>query len=231
MIGQNLRILQQSYYLKKLLANIFHFSQNERKGIIALAVLLLGMVAGNSLWRYIFPPEKIQYAQYRHTVSQAPLNEVADNANVSTVKQGAKAEAAKAPKQVTIIELNTADSLQLLTLNGIGPVFAGRIVKYRKLLGGFYKKEQLLEVYGFDAEKFNLVKPYISVNGNVTQLNLNTCTFKELNRHPYLDYEQVKAIFNLKKKLGSFQAVEDIKQIDLVNEELYNKLAPYLTVK
>ena len=36
------------------------------------------------------------------------------------------------------IHLNTADSVQLLPLPGIGPVFAGRIIRYRNLLDGYY---------------------------------------------------------------------------------------------
>ena len=47
-----------------------------------------------------------------------------------------------------VVEINTADSAELMRLNGIGASFSRRIVKYRNLLGGFISKEQLLEVYG-----------------------------------------------------------------------------------
>jgi competence protein ComEA len=46
----------------------------------------------------------------------------------------------------TPVELNSADSTDLVELYGIGPVFANRILKYRDLLGGFYSVNQLLEV-------------------------------------------------------------------------------------
>ena len=59
------------------------------------------------------------------------------------------------------INLNNADSLTLITLSGIGPVFASRIIKYRNLLGGFYKKEQLLEVYNLKNETYLKVKKQI----------------------------------------------------------------------
>lgn len=49
------------------------------------------------------------------------------------------------------INLNTTDSLQLISLKGIGPTFASRIIKYRNKLGGFIYKEQLKEVYGLDS--------------------------------------------------------------------------------
>jgi competence protein ComEA len=41
------------------------------------------------------------------------------------------------PKVIKTLELNIADSLQLDNLPGIGPIFAKRIINYRKLLGGF----------------------------------------------------------------------------------------------
>ncbi|UPT65253.1 MAG: helix-hairpin-helix domain-containing protein [Sphingobacteriales bacterium JAD_PAG50586_3] len=129
-----------------------------------------------------------------------------------------------------VVDINTADSLALLAVKGIGPTFAGRIVKYRNLLGGFTNKEQLAEVYGF-ADKYDGVKDQIKASAGHKRINLNTATFKEMNKHPYIKYELTKAIFNLKKKLGTFKAVDDIKQIDLVTDELYNKLAPYLTVQ
>ncbi len=70
-----------------------------------------------------------------------------------------KKEYAEAKTQVkevhkrALVDLNTADSVTLLSLYGIGPSFAKRIMKYRNLLGGFYNKTQLLEVYGFDQDR------------------------------------------------------------------------------
>lgn len=207
-------------------------------GVIAMAVLLVGLIAVNQFLYLIIPEKKLDYSQYEHLLAAEtkPGNYVPGNDKKEVVAAG-KPYTDEAPKehqpkkQHAVIELNTADSLALLTLDGIGPSFAGRIIKYRKLLGGFVKKEQLLEVYGFNQEKYDLIKAYVTVNGNVTKINLNTCTFKELNKHPYVEYDLTKAIFNLKKKLGKFTGVDEIKQIDLVNAELYNKLAPYLTTQ
>ncbi len=206
-------------------------------GVIAMAVLLVVLIVVNQFLYLIIPEKKLDYAQYEHLLvaETKPNNYVPNDAKKEVVSAGKTyTEATQAEnqpkKQQAVIELNTADSLALLSLDGIGPAFAGRIIKYRKLLGGFAKKEQLAEVYGFK-ENYEQVKDFIMANGNVTKINLNTCTFKELNKHPYIEYELTKAIFNLKKKLGKFTSVDEIKQIDLVNAELYNKLAPYLTTQ
>ena len=62
------------------------------------------------------------------------------------------------------ININEADSLDLLKLTGIGPAYAKRIKEYRERLGGFYRKEQLLEVYGMDEDRYNLFKDQIVVD-------------------------------------------------------------------
>jgi len=68
----------------------------------------------------------------------------------------------KETRKKVLVDLNDADSVTLLTLYGIGPSFAKRIIKYRNLLGGFYSKNQLLEVYGFDQEKFDKIENKIN---------------------------------------------------------------------
>lgn len=100
-----------------------------------------------------------------------------------------------------IIELNTADSALLTTLNGIGPVFANRIIKYKNLLGGYYSKNQLLEVYGFTNEKLNIIKDFIIIDtSKINKLDVNNMEFKNILRHPYFDYETTKNIVNERDK-------------------------------
>jgi competence protein ComEA len=54
-----------------------------------------------------------------------------------------------------IVEINRADSAKLTQVKGIGAGFASRIIKYRTQLGGFVKKEQLMEIYGIDTAKYH----------------------------------------------------------------------------
>lgn len=61
----------------------------------------------------------------------------------------------KTTSEKLLIELNAADTTELKKLDGIGSAYAKRIVKYRDLIGGFVRKEQLLEVYGLT--KKNLI--------------------------------------------------------------------------
>lgn len=130
-------------------------------------------------------------------------------------------------KAKVIIELNSADSAMLVDLPGIGPGFARKIIKYRNLLGGYNSVGQLKEVYGFTDEMLAKLKGLVMIKYPVElkKINLNTDDFKTVNRHPYIEYETTRNIFNLKrsKKLEP----SDIQKI-LNNDELYMKLEPYL---
>ncbi len=136
-----------------------------------------------------------------------------------------------AVRSKTKLELNSADSLQLLELRGIGPAFTKRILKYRSLLGGFVSVNQLSEVYGMEDELFQSLKNEVSINPSLARkIDLNNENFKELNKHPYLSYEDMKAIFNYRRKNGPINSLEQVKEI-ISDETAYNKLLPYLDIK
>lgn len=130
-----------------------------------------------------------------------------------------------------VVELNTADTSLLKSINGIGPVFAYRIVAYRELLGGFHHKKQLLEVYGMDHEKYMLIEPKVKADSTyIFKMNVNQASVSELKRHPYFSPVVANALVNYRKTHGPFRSLSDIMKCHLVNAELYRKIAPYLTI-
>ena len=130
------------------------------------------------------------------------------------------------------IELNSADSSSLLALHGIGPSFAGRIIKYRELLGGFTRVEQLMEIRGMDSLRYNQFMNQVTVDPQlIRKIDLNGVAFKELLRHPYFEYYLVKAIFSYKDQIKVYDSIGELKSIPVMYEELYEKIAPYLEVK
>ena len=130
------------------------------------------------------------------------------------------------------IDLNLADSSDLIKVKGIGSVFAKRILKYRKLLGGYSHLSQLKEVYGIDSLRFHTIKHNFSTcdSSKIICININTATFKELLKHPYISYEFVKLIVNERKK-GRFNSVDELLERTTISDSLYIKLQAYLKVK
>lgn len=172
-------------------------------------------------------------SQYRRTYYHRDCNYRKDTAGRYSTPQSNTGYTEYKPtpyeKKQIKIELSTADTLDLQQLRGIGPVYARRICRYRDLLGGFYKKEQLLEVNGLSPELYNEVAPYLTLDTtDIRPLKLNTATIKELNRHPYLDFYQAKAIVVFRQKGGTFEKPQDLLKVNLIDEATYQKIKPYV---
>ena len=135
------------------------------------------------------------------------------------------------PILLEVIEINSADTTELLKLKGIGPVYAQRIVSYRSKLGGFYEKSQLLEIFGIDTNRYVQFVDQIILDRNmIKKIEINNTGFKDLLSHPYLEFYIVKSIFNYKDAVGKFDSIAELKQIDLIYDQLYNKIEPYLSL-
>ena len=120
---------------------------------------------------------------------------------------------------IPILDINVTDSLELVALPQIGEVMASRIQRYRERLGGFVSMDQLYEVKGMDSARFATIQPYIILeNKKIRKLEVNRDKFKTLLRHPYLEYDQVKAIVNHRERKGLIKNWEQLKGItDEVN--------------
>lgn len=134
-------------------------------------------------------------------------------------------------KAIAIIDINSADSLALDALPGIGGGFAKRILKFKERLGGFYKVEQVAETYGLPDSTYQKIKPYLKVDGNnLIKININTATEEQLKTHPYIRWQFAKLIVAYKTQHGNFKNLTDLKKIMGIDEESCNKMIPYLSL-
>jgi DNA uptake protein ComE-like DNA-binding protein len=131
-----------------------------------------------------------------------------------------------------MLDINKADSLEWQKIRGIGEVFSRRITSYRDLLGGYYSTAQLLEVFGMDSTRYEQIKPHIFLSDTLQlrKININTADFVTLVRHPYLDRNQVNSILRMRERHGPYSSTEEIIRSELIDEALYQRIAPYLTV-
>lgn len=130
-----------------------------------------------------------------------------------------------------IIEINRADSTAFLSLPGIGPVLAGRIVSYRKKLGGFMNPGQLNEVYGLKDSTLELFRNRLVADSSlIKRINLNRADIREMAAHPYIRFPMARAIMDYRKSHGDFTSPDQLLNIMTVNREQLEKARPYLTV-
>ncbi len=128
-----------------------------------------------------------------------------------------------------LIELNSADSVQLRKLPGIGSVLSARIIKYRNLLGGFYKIDQLKEVYGISDDQLDNFKDMLYIDTTrLKKLNLRNSAFSDLLRHPYITYPLAGRISGFIKINPGFKDLEELLSEGILDTADYSRLKPYL---
>ncbi len=128
------------------------------------------------------------------------------------------------------VELNSADSAELVKVYGIGPATARRILRYRDKLGGFASPDQLKEVPGVDSARYEMIKDGVFADaGEIIKIDVNSATIIQLRQHPYIDYYVAKAIVDRRIRRGEFSSPDELSEIPLIYETLFKKLRPYIS--
>ena len=225
--------------------DFFYFSKGERR-----ALILLLCIISATLILLIITDEPDE--EEKTNITAIESNEKASVFSPAKADSVSSARKTKAKKEIarpkikfnkkedffsnkyatgTVVELNAADTTVLKRIPGIGTSFANRIVKYRDLLGGFHNISQLQEVYGVDEEKYQSLHKWFRVDTTllVNKLSVNNAPFKTLVRHPYVSYEQTKAIVNLRERKGKITSWEPLSLMEEFPAPEITKLTPYLS--
>jgi competence protein ComEA len=130
-------------------------------------------------------------------------------------------------------DINNADTAQLIKIYGIGSRLSLRIINYRDRLGGFVAMDQIAEVYGLDSLVVGSLKKkvFIAEGFIPRKININRSDEKIFAAHPYVKFPLAKAIAAYRFQHGEFRQIEDLKAIVSLNDSIFHKIKPYLTVK
>ncbi|WP_166385080.1 ComEA family DNA-binding protein [Polaribacter sp. 11A2H] len=173
-------------------------------------------------------------------ISDSLLNKIAPyfkfpdwvvNQNLNSSLKGAKQSYyKKKEKKVSTTDINKATAEDFKTINGIGDAFSERIVKYRTRLQGFSIEDQLKEVWGLDKEVANKVLSKFTIVDKpiISKINVNTATFKELLKNPYIDYTLCKKIFEYRDEVAELQNISELKNIKDFPLDKYERIVLYL---
>jgi DNA uptake protein ComE-like DNA-binding protein len=179
------------------------------------------------------------------TISDSLLNAIAPyfkfpdwvlkrNQNTKLLSSRDKKFYSKKDKHIrTTKDINKATKEDFRTIYGIGEKLSERIIKYRSKLQGFSMENQLYEVWGLEQEiahKTLLVFKVLELP-NTQKINLNTVTFRELLKNPYIDYELCKKIFEYRDEVAELQDVSELKNIIGFPLELYDRIVLYLVAE
>ena len=132
-------------------------------------------------------------------------------------------------KKDTILNLRTADTTELKMIRGIGSYRAKMIVRYREQLGGYARVEQMMEAKGMEKAIADSILPHFYIDSVVVEkLVVNRLRPEILSRHPYLSFEQAKAIYEYRRKRIRIKSADELKKIKELKEEDIEKLLIYL---
>ena len=81
--------------------------------------------------------------------------------HAQAMTQPASANVQREPNAAPRLNINTATSVELERLPGIGPAFAARIIAHRERYGPFRRVEHLLIVTGISERRFAQIRPFI----------------------------------------------------------------------
>jgi DNA uptake protein ComE-like DNA-binding protein len=129
---------------------------------------------------------------------------------------------------IPLIDLNLADSAAFDSLPGIGGWFASKMVSYRKELGGYSYKEQLMEIWKFDQEKYDALADLITLNPeNLRQYQLWTLPADSLRKHPYIrNYETARAIVLFRdNNPPENYTIQALEQSGIISSETASRLS------
>lgn len=232
--------------IKKLLREIYMLPRGEQRALLVLSFLLILSVlirAGVQLLPGREPAGMEEFLRESQALMAAMAQADSLAAAASKTKADSLAKVARHPSRVTArresyrspltipqspIPINQADSAELLPLPGIGPVFAGRIIKYRDLLGGYFRVEQLNEVYGLSLETIELIRDRIVLDTSlVRRMNIDSASFRELLRHPYLDLDEVKALVDYRDFKKDITSLRELRENNILEDSTIWRVGPY----
>ena len=127
---------------------------------------------------------------------------------------------------LTKVDINTADTAVLRRIPGVGEKISEAIVEYRKKLGGFHSVKQLMEIKIVSPE---LLDWFEVSSSDVQKISINKASFQALNRHPYISYEQTKALLQYIRLYGKVKDEKALLETGIFTKEEVERLKPYLT--
>ena len=187
---------------------------------------LYGMT--DSMYQALLPYiqiDTVAIKQYRDSVRKSQMDSVRTDSLPRYIS----------PKRDTILNLRTADTTELKKIRGIGSYRARQIVRYRKELGGFVNTEQLREIKALQPlltdslQADSLLSHFWIDSIIIVPLQVNSCRAETLERHPYLSFEQAKAVYELRRKKIRLESIEQLRRLDCFTEEELRRVEPYLS--
>ena len=217
--------------ITKRLHDYFGFNRQQRNGLLvlcALSVLLLGI---RLVYPLFLPDPVIQELSL-------PFQKMAGDSDYQN-KSGPPAQVL-----ATAFDPNTSAAEDWVA-RGLNQRSARALVRFREKGFVFRKAEDLQKIYGVSAEEYQRISPLMILpksspnqtgftTGNkkkqVLKLEVNAADSAAWCALPGIGPAFARRILTYRNMLGGFARIEQLKEVYGLDEERYQKIAPYLLV-
>ena len=168
--------------------------------------------------------ERAEYSAEKSQPEQSPSQKTA----LQNEPKPAKDEPSFAHSE-PLVELNSADTTALISVNGIGSKSAAEIVKYRELLGGYHSVEQISELKCVTEQNYEKILQQIYCDScEIRKIDINFAAPKVIARHPYVSAAALRKIIKQRQLKGGWSRIEEMVEDNILSEDEAKRLAPYL---
>ncbi|MBI1222910.1 MAG: hypothetical protein GC180_09940 [Bacteroidetes bacterium] len=129
---------------------------------------------------------------------------------------------------ISKISINSADSLALVHIRGIGPYTAQKVLRYRSWLGGYVDTSQFREIRNIREAQIAVLKQSTFIDSSyLEKIEINSADEARLQSHPYIRFKAA-ILVAYRKQHGPYQSPEDLLNSRALQPEIIRKLLPYL---
>ncbi len=221
----------------RFLKEYFAFSSSERRGIFAFSLFLCMLIASYFILPKLFPAQVLDSSQFKEelVMLDKQLEQVVSSSSYQ-VNDKQKIEYFK-------FNPNTVSKDELISL-GLTEKLSSTIINFRNKGGRFYKKQDMLKIYGMNKTIYHDLVPWIVLDNNkkdkvsnkvyndeivLFNFNPNTVLREEMEKLGF-SKKQSNNIINYREKGGVFKQKEDLKKIYTISDDFYAKIEDYIEI-
>ena len=240
---------------KQFLKDYFIFTRKERRGIIILIVLILGVTIVPFFFPLIVREDPADHSDFAREIAQLKIDSSQrkyagyndrEFENDYSPEFGRKKEAV-----VFYFDPNTATVNEWVKL-GVKEKTAATIQKYIAKGGKFYKPDDIRKVWGLSKQDADRLVPYVRIKKEIPQyavyekkveperqpnnfrskefrnVQINAADTSSFKTFPGIGSKLSQRIINFRDKLGGFYSVEQVGETFLLPDSTFQKIKPYL---
>lgn len=142
-----------------------------------------------------------------------------------------------------LIDVNTANAMELQLLKGIGTTKADAIVKYRETNGSFSKKEDIMSVPGIGPATYEKIKDRLQIteksmdeskqeqhHSEEERININRASQLQLEKLPGIGPVKARSIVEYRELNGDFNDLPDLILVKGIGEKTFERIKPMITI-